>query len=226
MWLVYLRRGMLAGLLAGLIAGTFAFLIGEPLVDKAIALEHTHGGEVFSRGTQKMGLLLATTLYGVSVGGIFGLFGAYFKSRTGLRDEWSRSLALSGVLFTGAILLPFLKYPANPPTVGDPATIGFRTSTYLAMVGLSLLTVYFAWRLSRKLGDMGTPARHLAIGGFIVAVMGMLLVLLPPAQDPGEFPAGLLWSFRLASLGTQAVFWASLGVLFGLLGERAVRKTA
>src|SRR5215203_2697759 len=52
----YLRRGMAAGLLAGLLAGLFAFLVGEPILDRAIALEEASAGahheEVFSRPTQ------------------------------------------------------------------------------------------------------------------------------------------------------------------------------
>lgn len=34
-----LARGLACGLAAGLLAGAFAFLLGEPLVDTAIALE-------------------------------------------------------------------------------------------------------------------------------------------------------------------------------------------
>jgi predicted cobalt transporter CbtA len=58
----------------------------------------------------------------------------------------------------------------------------------------------------------------------VVVVIGALFLILPAAPDPGEFPSGLLWSFRLSSLGTQLVFWAGLGVLFGLFCERANRK--
>ena len=57
----YLRRGMAAGLLAGLFAGLFAFFVGEPILDRAIALEEAPGGahheEIFSRSTQKVGVL-------------------------------------------------------------------------------------------------------------------------------------------------------------------------
>ena len=59
--------------------------------------------------------------------------------------------------------------------------------------------------------------------GVIVAI-GVLLVALPAAPDPGEFPAGTLWEFRLSSLGTQLVLWTGLGVIFGLLSERANRQ--
>jgi Probable cobalt transporter subunit (CbtA) len=138
----YLRRGMVAGLLAGLLAGLFAFVVAEPLLDQAIGLEgsnhqegqasatHTHEdeGEVFSRSTQKVGLFFATGLSGVLVGGVFGLVFAYFRGRMNSESDWIRSLSLAAALFAGAVLAPFLKYPANPPTVGDPAT--WQPGTY------------------------------------------------------------------------------------------------
>jgi predicted cobalt transporter CbtA len=236
----YLRRGMAAGLLAGLLAGLFALVVAEPLLDQAIGLEeanhqegpasatHTHEdeGEVFSRSTQKVGLFFATGLSGVLVGGLFGLVFAYFRGRMDSESDWTRSLSLAAALFAGAVLVPFLKYPANPPTVGDPDTIGARTVAYFAIVGLSLLAILAAWYVSRLLRERGvsTPVRQLAVGLGLVTVVIGLLVGLPATTDPGEFPAGLLWNFRLSSLGTQLVLWAGLAALFGLLCERANRK--
>lgn len=231
---LYLRRGMAAGLLAGLLAGLFAFVIGEPLLDQAIGLEesaHSHGGEseeVFSRSTQKVGLFFATGFTGVFVGGLFGLAFAYFRGRLASESDWTRSLSLAAAIFAGAALFPFLKYPANPPTVGDPATIGARTTAYFAMVGLSLLAVLAAWYASGLLKGRGvsTPVRHVTVGLGLAAVVTGLFLALPSTAGPGDFPAGLLWSFRLSSLGTQIVLWTALGVLFGALCERASRRGA
>jgi predicted cobalt transporter CbtA len=226
----YLRRGMAAGLLAGLLAGLFAFFVGEPFVDQAIRLEEAtaggHGEEVFSRSTQKVGLFFATGLFGVTVGGMFGIAYAYFRGRLASKGEWYRSLSLAGALFAGAFLVPYVKYPANPPTVGDPATIGDRTAAYFTMVALSLLVVLAAWHAARTLREreISTPVRQLSVGLGVVAAVGALFLVLPAAPDPGEFPSGLLWNFRLSSLGTQLVFWTGLGVAFGLLGERASRR--
>ena len=66
--------------------------------------------------------------------------------------------------------------------------------------------------------------RHVAVGSGLLIVTGVLFVVLPASADPGEFPAGLLWEFRLSSLGSLLVFWAGLGVFFGVLCERANRK--
>jgi uncharacterized membrane protein (UPF0136 family) len=248
----YLRRGMAAGLLAGLLAGLFAFIVAEPLLDRAIELDasaaggepsgvahahegggdaegHPHGEEgegVFSRTTQKAGLFFATGLSGVFFGGIFGLAFAYFRGRMDSGSDWARSVSLAAAIFAGVALIPSLKYPANPPAVGDPGTIGARTTAYFAMVGLSLLVVLAAWYVSKLLRERGVspPARHVAVGLGTVAVVAGLLLALPAAADPGDFPAGLLWNFRLSSLGTQLVLWTGLGVLFGALCERANRK--
>ena len=227
-------------MLAGLLAGLFALVVAEPLLDQAIGLEeanhqegpasatHTHEdeGEVFSRSTQKVGLFFATGLSGVLVGGVFGLVFAYFRGRMDSESDWIRSLSLAAALFAGAVLAPFLKYPANPPTVGDPATIGDRTIAYFAMVGLSLLAILAAWYVSKLLKERGAsaPVRQVTVGLGLVTVLIGLMLGLPATTDPGEFPAGLLWSFRLSSLGTQLVLWAGLGVLFGLLCEQANRR--
>ena len=248
----YLRRGMAAGLLAGLMAGLFAFVVAEPLLDRAIELEasavggepsgaahahegggnaggHSHGEEddgVLGRTTQKVGLFFTMGLSGAFFGGIFGLAFAYFRGRMDSGSDWARSVSLAAAIFAGVALITSLKYSANPPAVGDPETIGARTTAYFAMVGLSLLVVLAAWYASKLLRErgVGPPARHVAVGLGTVAVVAGLLLALPAAADPGDFPAGLLWNFRLSSLGTQLVLWTGLGVLFGALCERANRK--
>ena len=237
----YLRRGIAAGLLAGLLAGLFAFVFGEPSVDGASQIEEAAAAEeaaasghsneeeeeIVSRPIQKVGLFFATGFSGMLVGGLFGMAYAYFGGRLASGSEWIRSLSLAGAIFVGAFLIPFFKYPANPPTVGDPATIGSRTTAYFAMVALSLLVVLGAWYASRTLrerGGVAAPVRQLAVGLGAVVAVGVLFLVLPAAPDPGEFPAGLLWDFRLSSLGTQLVLWAGIGVIFGLLCERASRR--
>jgi hypothetical protein len=236
----YLRRGMAAGLLAGLLAGLFAFLVGEPILDRAIALEgsahahegggHVHGGgddqEIFGRTTQKVGLFFATGLFGVTVGGVFGIGYAFFRERLAAGSDLKRSVSLAGAIFAGAFLIPFLKYPANPPSVGDPSTIRERTAAYFSLVALSLLAILFAWLAARMLEAQHVDAlrRRLMVGAGLVVVVGALFLLLPAAPSAVGFPPGMLWAFRLSSLGTQLAFWAGLGLLFGVLCERARRK--
>jgi hypothetical protein len=228
----YLRRGMAAGLLVGLLAGLFAFVVGEPVLDKAIAMEEAsesaHHEEIFSRSTQKVGLFFATGLFGVTVGGVFGIAYAFFRDRLAAGSDLGRSISLSGAIFVGAFLIPFLKYPANPPSVGDPSTIRERTAAYFALVALSLLTMLVAWLSARALKARGFDAmrRRLMVGVGMVLVVAVLFLSLPAGSSAEGFPSGVLWAFRFSSLGTQVVFWAGLGLLFGWLCERARRKGA
>jgi predicted cobalt transporter CbtA len=231
---VYLRQGLLAGLVAGLLSGLFGFIFGEPALERAVELEshaqgdeHSRAEETFSREEQKAGLFLATALYGTAIGGAFGLVSAYMEGRAAPRSRWRRSLTLAGTLFAGAVLLPFLKYPPNPPGVGaDPTTLTARTTAYLAMVVLALLAVLFTWRLARELEGLAAPTRHLLVGAVLLFFWALLLILLPNFGGVGEAPADLVWSFRLSALGTQAVLWAGIGCIFGLLNERAEARDA
>ena len=179
-----------------------------------------------SRSTQKAGLFFATGLSGCFVGGMYGIAFAFFRERLSTRSDWSRSLSLAAALFAGAALLPFLKYPANPPGIGEPSTIGSRTSSYFAMVALSLVVVLAAWLAAKFLRERGVdlPVRQAVVGVGFAAIVGLLLAALPPTTDPGDFPAGLLWDYRLSSLGTLLTLWATLGAAFGALCERANRK--
>jgi len=117
----YLRRGLAAGLLAGFLAGAFAF--GEPLQDRAAAHAHGaapghYGGMVeLSRSTQKVGLFFATGLSGCFLGGS-SVWPSPSSANAWARGATGRAASLAASFFTGVALLPFLKYPANPPGIG------------------------------------------------------------------------------------------------------------
>ncbi|GIN02662.1 CbtA family protein [Planomonospora venezuelensis] len=243
-----LVRGMLAGLLAGLLAAVFAYAVGEPHIERAIALEeaaaasavpagehahsgasaedhshaqdgaagHSHGGDALvSRGGQRFGLFLALALYGVAVGGLFALVHAAVRGRAGPRSEPVLAVVLAAAAFAAVVLVPFLKYPANPPAVGDPATIDQRTVLYLVAVAVGILAAAAGAAAHRATAGAEPWLRWLAGGAATLLPVGAAWLLLPEiAEVPPGFPADLLWDFRIASLGTQAVFWLGVGALF------------
>src|SRR5690606_27413783 len=242
-----LVRGLLLGLLAGLVAGAFAFAVGEPRIDDAIALEeaaaaaepthahedghahghddghaHDHGAEV-GRGTQKFGLFLATGFYGLAIGGMFALAFAALRGRVGPRSDGALALAAAGTAFAALIVVPFLKYPANPPAVGDPDTITSRTLLYLAMVGVGLLAAAAAVTTARRVPGGPWARGPAAVLAFLVPVVAAWAALPGVNEVPDGFPATLLWEFRLASPGTQLVFRAVSGALLGWACDRAQR---
>lgn len=120
-----------------------------------------------------------------------------------------------------------LKYPANPPRVGDPATIGKRTSLYLVMLAISLGACAAAFRVERWLGKCGV-ARHYrqpaAVSVYIAAIAAAYL-LLPPGPEPVTTPAAIVWTTRLISVAGQAVLWGVLAAGFGILSMRAERPS-
>jgi predicted cobalt transporter CbtA len=232
-----LIRGMLAGLAAGVVAFVVASLFGEGAIAHAIAYEGSHspahgGGddpELVSRGVQStIGLLTATLLYGVGIGGVFALVFAALSGRIGNFGARTLAglLALAGFVVIGVV--PFLKYPPNPPGVDGADSIGRRTALYLALVAISVLVAVLAVIAGRRLGPaLGAwDATIVAALGFVV-VMGLVQWTLPDLDAVvGQFPAATLYEFRIASLALQASVWASLGLVFGALAQRALEPPA
>ncbi|WP_405491202.1 CbtA family protein [Streptomyces sp. NBC_00096] len=228
---VLLVRGMLAGLLAGVAAFLVAYLLGESQVDAAIAIEeagaHDHGDEAapVSRALQATaGLGTGTLLYGIALGGIAALVFCYALGRIGRFGPRVTAALVAGGLFVTVNLVPFLKYPANPPAVGDPDTVVRRTTLFVLMIALSVLLASVALivgrRLAPRLGNWN--ASIVASLAFAVAV-GIAYATLPTINEvPADFPAALIWQFRLASLGIQIALWTTFGLAFGFLAERAL----
>ncbi|MET1028119.1 MAG: CbtA family protein [Dongiaceae bacterium] len=229
-----LLRGMLVGIVAGLLAFGFARVFGEPAVDGAIAFEEqtaaTHGEahepELVSREVQSsIGLLTGTLVYGAAIGGLFALVFAYAYGRVGSLGarETAALLALAG--FVAVILVPFLKYPANPPSVGNPETIGHRTALYFIMMAVSVAAMVNTVILARKLiHHVGIWSAVLLAGLAYIVVVAVAQMILPPVNEvPEAFSAVLLWQFRTGSLGIHVVLWTTIGLAFGALTERSLR---
>ncbi|RMB85300.1 CbtA family protein [Streptomyces shenzhenensis] len=222
-----LVRGMLAGLAAGVLALIVAYFLGEPSVDKAIGFEdvhaHEHETEVVSRSLQSTaGLATGVLVYGVAFGGIAALACCFALGRVGRFGPRATALLLSGCALVAVYVVPFLKYPANPPSVGDSDTIGRRTALYFLMMLLSVLLALAATVLGRRLAPrLGTwYATVVAVAAFAL-VIGLAYAFLPVVDEvPAGFPAALLWRFRLSALAVQAVLWGGFGLLFGELAER------
>lgn len=229
-----LGRGVLAGAGGGVIAAGFGFLVAEPVIDRAIAFEaarahdagEEHAVEVFTRSTQHLGLLVGLIATGIAVGVLYSLVYVALHRSDVDADPWWRSLRLAGVGFLAVFGLPFLRYPANPPGVGDPATVDLRTRSWLAAIGIGVVVAALAYAAVRQLAQRGAsePVRHLAGAGIMVLGFAAMF-LLPGNPDPIEVPAQLLWDFRLLSAASMLLLWSGIGAGFGLLGRYAARRT-
>ena len=226
-----LVRGMLVGIIAGLLAFGFARVFGEPQVDHAIAFEEQQAQaageapepELVSRSTQAgIGLLTGILVYGASIGGLFALVFSYVQGRvSGFGPRGTAALiALAG--FVAIILVPQFKYPANPPSVGDPETIQARTQLFFVLLTVSILAAVASIGVARRLASQyGIWNAWIAAGVAYFLVMSLAEYALPPINEvPEQFSAAVLWNFRIASLGIQTVLWTTIGVLFGAVAER------
>ncbi|MFG1665197.1 CbtA family protein [Streptomyces sp. Y7] len=228
-----LVRGMLAGLGAGIPALLFAYLVGEGPVDAAIAFESAHsahsGGhaeeELVSRTVQSTaGLATGVLVFGVAVGGIAALAFCFALGRIGRFSARATAVLTALAAFLLAYLVPMLKYPASPPAVGNPDTIGKRTALFFLMIVLTVLLGVAAILLGRRLApQLGNWNASVTAGLAFVAAVTVAMVFLPSGDNiPHGFPATDLWEFRLAALGVQAVLWTGFGLLFGHLAERVL----
>lgn len=245
-----LLRGMLVGVVAGLLCFGFLKIAGEPPVDRAIAFESALDAakaeaeaqalaakgmpapkeepepELVSRQTQAgIGLFTGVVVYSAAFGGLFALAFAFAYGRIGDLSPRALAALLAALGFAVVYLVPMLKYPANPPSVGDPETIGTRTALYFGMVALSLAAAVAAGMLRTRLQPRygAWNAVLLAAGAYIVAMLAIGLALPTVNEVPDQFPAVVLWQFRIAALGAQAILWATLGLVFGALAERSTR---
>ena len=227
--------GMLVGIVAGLLAFGFAKAFGEAQVDRAITFEEQMdraqgeppGPELVSREVQSgVGLLTGVVVYGTALGGLFALAFAFAYGRVGPAGARVTAALLAGAGFLTLVLVPQLKYPANPPSVGQPGTIGYRSELFFLMLLISLAALVAAlmigWRLAGRCGSWN--AGLLAAAAF-VGVIVVAQFLLPDINEvPDQFPAVVLWRFRIVSLGMQLILWSTLGLLFGAAAERVLTR--
>ncbi|WP_128428269.1 CbtA family protein [Streptomyces cyaneus] len=224
-----LVRGMLAGLIAAVPALLFAYLVGEGPVDAAIAFEsansHEHGEELVSRSVQSTaGLATGMLIFGIAVGGIAALAFCFALGRVGRFSPRATAALTALAAFLLMYLVPMLKYPASPPAVGNPDTIGQRTALFFLMIVLSVLLGIAATMLGRRLAPRwGNWNASVTAALAFAAAVTVAVVFLPSGDNiPKGFPASDLWEFRLASIGIQAVLWVGFGLLFGYLAERVL----
>ena len=233
----FLVRGLLAGLIAGLATFCVAYFVGEPQVQTAIELEgagaaaapadtpeeagHSHGdeGTVVSRHSQRTwGLLTGTLGVSIALGGLVALVSAGSVGRLGRLTPGQSTALVAFLGFVSVALVPFLKYPASPPAVGNAETIGSRTGLYflylLISVAAAVASVVLANRLWRDRGAYIAVLVGISVFLVVTVVAGQLL---PTINELGDFPADILWYFRRAAVLTQATMWGVIGVaLVGL----------
>jgi predicted cobalt transporter CbtA len=227
------------GMLAGLVSAAFLSITGEPSIEDAIAIEEANAAQAqdhtgatghqeepeVSREVQRgPGLFGAYALAGAAFGALFGV--TFVGLRKRLPDLVTRAFVAGAVLAGAITVSPWLKYPPNPPAVGDPATLSQRQTLYATVIVLTLVVLLGAAVLNARLRSGGWvhEQRLLLVTAAVVVPMALIYALMPPPPDEIAVPASLLWRFRIASLAGNLLLWGTLALGFAALGAAAERR--
>jgi predicted cobalt transporter CbtA len=226
--LTFIAITVLTGAIAGAILATINQGIVEPYIDAAIDIENQNAiaaGELFNpteynnyRIWQKGGEIAAGTILGMSLGSLFGIVFAYARPSVPGSNNKKKALIVVGIMWLVLFLIPALKYPANPPAVGDPETIYYRQSLYIAFLAVSGFSALGLVYVYRKIGS--SKSKKAIVPAIYVGIMIVSFLAMPPNPDTITAPMDLVTSFRIASAATMTLFWGLLGLILGAFWDK------
>ena len=199
-----------------------------------------------------LGIGIGMVAFGLAIGLFFAVAFCMAYGRTGNVRPRQLSLLVGLFGFLAIFAVPFVKYPANPPAVGNPDTIRDRGALWVLMVVVSVVVIVLAVVAGQRLqARLGTWNATLVAGAGAIVVVGIVMALLPPLGElstnvaesgsrltetpqpltdpsgkivyPGFDPDLLYW-FRLYSVGAQLLLWGVLALGFAPLAERVLRS--
>ncbi len=218
---------LVSGAFAGTVHGLANLVLVEPYLDTAIGVENQNlfeSGEEQDtpefwveynnyRYWQKGGQVLAGTILGTSMGALFGIVYALSRNSLPGKSDIKKTFFLAAIMWMTIYFIPFLKYPANPPTVGDAETIVLRSVLYLGFIAISGFGAVGFYQLYKRLQS---KSKILAIVGY-AAFIGIVFAVMPPNPDEVTAPMDLVNSFRAMSVVAISVFWVSIAAILGML---------
>jgi len=225
---------LVSGFVAGTIHGAVNLAIVEPYLDEAIGIENQNlftSGEAEDtpqfwveynsyRDWQKSGQLLAGGILGMSIGALFGIVFAYSRNSLPKGHTVKKTFVLAAIMWFTIFLIPFLKYPANPPTVGDADTVVLRQTLYLLFIAISGFSAVGFFVLYKKLQNKKKGFAFIGYAVFITAVF----FIMPPSPDEVTAPMDLVNGFRTMSIIAVSTFWVAEAIILGALWQKYKTK--
>jgi hypothetical protein len=208
--LLFIVISLVSGIIAGEILAGINLFVVESSTDKAINFETQKDivkGEKVDLGAlnsyriwQKSGTFAAGAFIGMAYGGLLGITYIFVRKYLPFSDDRKKAILLVGLMYLAIYLVPFSKYPPNPPAVGNPDTIGLRQHLYTTYQITSVISYI-------------VPALYL------ISIATMYLTW-PPNPDKIEIPMSVVNTFRILTGVTMAIFFALIGIIFGLLWNK------
>jgi len=220
---------LVSGCFAGLIHGGINLAIVEPFLDQAIGIENQN---LFAMGEekdtpefwveynsyrvwQKGGQILAGAILGTSIAALVGIVFLFVRKTLPQGNNVKKTLILSGLMWFTIFVIPFLKYPANPPTVGETETVVMRGILFLTFIAISGLSAVAFYQVYKRLQNR----KILAFAGYAVFI-SIVFFIMPENPDEVTAPMELVDGFRSASFVAVSVYWLTLGLILGGFVEK------
>ncbi|MGD1838606.1 MAG: CbtA family protein [Nitrososphaeraceae archaeon] len=230
--LAFLVVALISGAIAGTILGLTNLVVVEPYLDEAIGIEVQNaiadGEEVNTeelvdyRIWQKGGQIAAGTVLGMSFGALLGIVFVFARSKVIVstnNSDLRNIIIIAGILWLVLFLIPALKYPANPPTVGDPDTIYERQTMYISFILISGFVALGSSIAFKKI-NAKLPIKLLVASIIYGLIMTVVFVAMPSNPDEITAPMDLVNGFRIAGMVTMTMFWFVLGITFGVMWDK------
>lgn len=227
-WFIFVT--LAAGLIGGLSFGAVNIAVAEPLVDKAIGFEvqnELNAGHMVNyamlkdyRQWQKEGEIVSAVILGMAFASILGIVFAYSRKALPGRSNVKKAVVLSGIMWFTLFFVTSLKYPANPPAVDSPGnTIYYRQGLYVVFLAISALAALCAAFAAKRYGERIKPVLLVPII-YAPVVIAAYFAMPDNGYQVPELMKGLVLEFRMVSGLVMAMFWAVMGITFGLLWDR------
>jgi predicted cobalt transporter CbtA len=227
---IFLIIVLVSGALAGLVWGSANLVLVEPYLDEAIGIENQNlfaSGEEDDtlefwieyegyRAWQKSGQLLAGVILGTSIGALFGIVFSLSRNSIPCDNNIKKALILAGIMWFAIYFIPFLKYPANPPTVGESETVVLRAILYISFIAISGFAAVGFYKLSKLFKGNKKLVALIGYAVFISAVF----VVMPENPDEVTAPMDLVNGFRFMSVLAVSTYWIAVGLILGILWNR------
>ena len=165
---------------------------------------------------QKSGQVWAGVILGLAMGSLFGIVFALSRNSLPGKNIVTKAVFLSGLMWFTLYLIPFLKYPANPPTVGEADTVVLRMILYVSFIIISGIGVIVFYKLFTKLNK---NKKYFALIGY-AGLISIAFIMMPDNPDEITAPMNLVNEFRFVSVLGVSSFWITVGILLGLFWKK------
>ncbi|MCV7174624.1 CbtA family protein [Mycolicibacterium sphagni] len=231
-----IKRYLLAGLVSGILCALYLRILGEPVIragldfEDSLPSEGPADPELFTRDQQVLGGMVALVFVSLLLSFLFGTLYAFLRHRIiNGQGDVRASTTLAALAFLLTVVVPWIRYPFLPPGMGNGETVWKRSFWELLLIVTGIVAfVLIQFGIARLKGRISEDVRWILAIVVPVVVIGLIMFIFPSVSDPypDGIPAQLIWSFRIRSLGSYALFWAIIGIFGGWLVSRAAATSS